>query len=70
MSDEPLTLLPSGTRIVRLGAVFFLDPTTHGESYAVTAEVGVDGTWYCGTQVTPLHPDIIPGLLKDHSFVI
>ncbi|MBP9757851.1 MAG: hypothetical protein KBD06_04585 [Candidatus Pacebacteria bacterium] len=67
MSDIPL---PPGTRIVRLGAVFFLDPTTHHESHAVVAEEGVDGTWYRGTVVCPLHPDLIPDLIRDHSFVI
>jgi hypothetical protein len=63
------TTLPSGTRIVRLGAVFFLDPTTHHDSYSVCV-IERDGTWYRLEQVCPLHPDIIPDLLKDHSFVI
>ncbi len=37
MSDIPL---PPGTRIIRLGAVFFLDPSTHHESPCVFAAAG------------------------------
>lgn len=61
--------LPKGTRIIRLGAVFFLDPTVHAESHAVEVEER-NGTWVRVRDVCPLHPDIIPELLRHHSFTI
>jgi glycine betaine/choline ABC-type transport system substrate-binding protein len=61
--------LATGTRIVRLGAVFFLDPTTHEDTYAVVVEEN-QGKWYRAQTVCPLHPDIIPDLLATHSFTV
>ena len=65
-NEQPLE---PGTRIVRLGAVFFLDPTTHHESYSVCA-VDRDGVWYRGEVMTPLDPSLVVRLLAEHSFVI
>ena len=65
----PTDPLPTGTKIIRLGAVLFLDPTTHAETHAVEVE-DRGGVWFRVRNVCPLHPDIIPDLLRDHSFEI
>lgn len=62
--------VPPGTRIVRIGTNFFLDPTTHDEMYSLIAFEEND-VWYFSTvRMTPIHPELVPTLLKDHSFFV
>jgi hypothetical protein len=69
MSGARTERVPSGTKIVRIGATFFVDPTTHDESYSLVA-FEENGVWYHHTpRMVPLDPELVPSLLKDAPFV-